>query len=323
MPEQLTADQIEAKQFSTADLLRLANEEMAAQAAQQNGQPVIKTEEKPEQPRNTDGTFAKKEEAAPAEEDEQQKADEEADEQEKEVVVYKDFDIGDGAGVQRYTGRGPTKEAALEDLSEKLLEGKKNANKKIRDLEQKIKAQEAPNKDEEFVLSQELMANPTLAFRKMIKSEFGMSVEQLRESLNGAQQLTENQKKQIVVQNFLTTHPDYDDSIKNGKLMQKWMGNEFTAESFEKAYQDLKSDGLLELKTEGAHDGQEQTKRSESPTEKTTVEEVPPQRIARKSSGISTKARPAAAPKEKTPEEIEAELYSMPMDKLRELGMKQ
>lgn len=317
MPEQLTEDQIEVKMFSTEELRRLADEEMRAMSSGTvETAPQLEQQEQSqeEQARDEQGRFTKKEPEVVKEQDE---------EVEQEFLVSREFDNGDGAGRQVYTGRGKTKEEALADLADQLLEGKKNANKKIRDLEEKVKAQEVPDKDEEFVLSQELMANPTLAFRKMIKSEFGMSVEQLRESLNGAQQLTDNQKKQVVVQNFLTTHHDYEDTPKNGRLMQKWMGNQFTAESFEKAYQDLKADGLLELKTEEAHDGQESTKQPESRTETTTVTDVPPQRIARKSSGISTKARPTPTPKQKTPEELEAELYAMPMAELRRIGITQ
>lgn len=316
MPEQLTEDQIESKNLSTADLIRLANEEIAQQIALRNGQqPEVKNEEtqeqhhSAEQGRDENGRFVKNEEEQTEEKEQQAAPANESDEQEEKEIVYRQvIDLGDGSGVQVFEGK------SMEELVEKLVKAQKNATKKIREQEAELKKHKQADEDTEYVTAQELQAKPVETVKKIVRQ---------------AQQEVEDEQKRksLILQNFLAAHPDIetegDSGTRNGNRIYREIAGNWTSESFEKAYRDLKADGLLVLKTEEAHDGQEQTKAAAKRIAEQQTEEVPPQRIARKSSGVSTKARPAAAPKQKTPEEIEAELYSMPMEELRRLGMSQ
>src|SRR5258708_4622409 len=60
--------------------------------------------------------------------------------EEEEVVVAaklfnaeRTIDLGDGAGVQVFKGKGESREDALEDLSNKLADAQKHATQKIRE----------------------------------------------------------------------------------------------------------------------------------------------------------------------------------------------
>src|SRR5450631_1656081 len=60
-------------------------------------------------------------------------------ETEPEQFIYKkEIDLGDGSGVQVFTGKGASALDALEELSEKLADAQRHATKKIHELSTRI-----------------------------------------------------------------------------------------------------------------------------------------------------------------------------------------
>lgn len=312
----VTHTQEELDKMSLDQIRQLALKEAQEEAAKAEAAPMAQPEDAQEepkaedpkgQPRDEKGRFAKTEDGKddkPAEEDEQ-------------YVYRRVIDLGDGAGPEVFEAD------SLEELVDKIADAKKHASLKIRaqeaelrDLRAKKQAEKTKeDQDSEYVLSQELQQKPKDVIKRLAREAFE---EEQR------QKQSEIERKQQVVKNFLTTHPDYDDEgeagQRNGALMSKWMGGAITAESFEKAYQELKSSGLLRLKGEEAHSGTEQPKPKEERIVRPKAEDVTPPRT-RKESGVSTHSRPAALPTSTGPSEDE--LYSMPMEKLRDLANKQ
>ena len=137
------------------------------------------------------------------------------------------------------------------------------------------------------------------------------------------------QRSMQVQRDFVNTHPDYiategsPEALKNGEAMRDWVKEhnyaEFDANNLEKAYQDLKKRGILELKSGEAGVTTEEdtttTERIVPPTESTTQP-----RSSKKASTVSTKG--SRAPVVKTGP-TEDELYKMDLGKLRDLANKQ
>jgi hypothetical protein len=231
------------------------------------------------------------------------------------------IDLGGDAGMEVFEA------STTEELIDKIAEAKRHATKKIREQEaelNRLRAEQPKEKeftpDEEYAFSQELLAKPTAAFKKLFKTTTGYSIEEFATAKERIDALVNGQQKSDAINSFLTTHSDYVDSDRNGLLMQKWMGNNVSAESFEKAYQDLKQSGLLELKGEEAHVGQDSHQPSKTRIEDKSEEVVPPQQT-RKASSISTRGR--TAPVIPSSQSSEDDPYSMPMEKLRELANRQ
>jgi hypothetical protein len=292
--------------------------------ADAQGVPLVQDEPNPDaQPRDENGRFASKkaeDDAAEAEAAESAAAPQVDPPSADDGSVEIEIDLGEGAGKEIFRASN------REELLELLVESKKHASKKIREQAEELRklkvVTEEPtvSADEEFVYSQELMTNPTVAFKKLVEKSFGLPFADVKAALSASQQMTEKDRRNTVMQNFLTTHPEYEDSVKNAKLFQKWMGNEFTTESFEKAYLDLKESGLLEVKAEEAHTGQEEPKAAATRIADKAEDKVPPQRTPiRTGSGISTRGRAPVPVKTKSPEE---EARSMSEDELRLLAMK-
>lgn len=259
------------------------------------------------------------EEVAQEAKDAESKADIELPESEAEEVpeqfVYKkEIDLGDGSGIQVFTGRGPTKDEAFEDFAEKMAEAQRNATIKIRSLNQKIKAEDTrtaqQKTDDEYVIAQRLQKEPSRAIRDVVKE-----VIEERESASA--------RSLAAQQNFVDSHPDYVADADNGRRImsevQRLGFSEFTDQSLEKAYQSLKASGLLKLKTEEASEPTEvkaeATQRIAEPKVEATQVRSP-----KKSSTVST--RGAGAPVVKTGIS-EDELYSMPLDKLKKVANEQ
>jgi hypothetical protein len=243
-----------------------------------------------------------------------------------EYVVRTEIDLGDGSGVQVFTGNGETELEAYKDLNAKLATAQKNASKKIRDQEKLIKAQPVKPKAKEFtpaeelIYTQEFQTKPTEAFKKMFKDIFNQSVEDAQLTLSEAKQVVTERRSLAIQQSFVNTHPDYIGNESNGNRIRSWVQahgySEFTEDNLEKAYQDLTKSGLLQLKAAEADDATG-TEDKEQKRIASTGSEVAQQRSSKKGSTIKAGSRTAPAAKTGPTKD---ELYSMPLEKLRDLA---
>lgn len=230
------------------------------------------------------------------------------------------IDLGDGAGVQVFKGKGDTREAALEDLTDKLAEAQRNATKKIRELNAKAKV-ETPktSPEDEALYSAELLKTPTEAFKKLFKQVTGVDVEEFKTVTAREKAFQAGQEKKSAADSFVANTPDYVDTPRNGKLINKWceLHNDFSLNGLTKAYQDLSESGLLDTKGEEASGEQGKDKSATGIPPKT---DVTPSQRTRKGSGLSThRSTPAA----RTAEPTEDDMYSMPLEELRKKANQQ
>jgi hypothetical protein len=245
----------------------------------------------------------------------------------------REIDLGDGSGVQVF--KAPT----LEKLLDKLAEAQKNATKKIREqaaqLKKYSKQAEEEAADNEYIVGQELMSKPTAAFKKLFKETTGVDIDQFKttwervEAFEQAQsaQTVENRKNEAASQ-FLAAHPEFVTNKQNGARLERAV-NLLIADAertgrhvdfgqfLEDAFADLSQSGLLELKSAEP----EQEVEPEPEPEPEPVKVVQVQAHTRRSSGLSSRVRTVTAPRSTGPSEDE--LYEMPLEKLRELGMRQ
>lgn len=252
-----------------------------------------------------------------------------AEEEPEEYIYRREIDLGDGAGVRVYYGKGASKEEALEQLADKLAEAQKSAAKTIHDFQKKYpKEPEKPKAreftaDEEFIYRKEFENKPTEAFKKLFKEYTGYGIEDFPTKMQAIEAFELQQRSIAVQDSFVATHSDYVGTPSNGEKMKSWVQahgfSEFTEDNLEKAYQDLKRSGLLQLKSEGADVATDEkstgAERTVQPKQESTQ-----QRSQKKGSTISTKGRTATAV---TMGPSEDELYSMPMEQLRRLTNEQ
>jgi hypothetical protein len=277
--------------------------------------------------RDEKGQFTKPAQV-PGQEDELDNSADTAEETPEEFIVKREIDLGDGSGVQVFTGRGTTELEAVKDMNEKLFEAQRNASKTIRELQKKTPKVDPPAEktftdDEEYVFKKLGQDKPSEQFKTLFKEVTGMDVSEFKSTQVAVKEFQVAQRSQVAQQDFVNTHPDYVPNAENGKKVVEWVQshnyNEFTSDNLEKAYLDLKKSGLLELKSDGASETTEedtqQTERIARPTVSTTQS-----RSSQKSSTISS--RRSGAPVVKTGPS-EDELYSMPLDKLRQLSNEQ
>jgi hypothetical protein len=292
MPEEINLDNL-----SLEELRKLANEPEAVPEVVQ--EPVT-----PTQPRDEHGRFVKSPDpdAAPSGEPDAH-------------IFRRVIDVGGDAGAEVFESD------TLEGLVDKIAEGKRNATLKIRTQEAELKKLRATGPveertftpDEEFVYSQELLSNPTQAFKKLFKDVTGVDIAQFKTVQARTQAMVEADARNQTVNAFLASHPDYADTPRNGKLIQKWTANgPFTAETLSEAYEDLKESGLLDLKDSAAP--------ATPPEPVVPPAPVTPAPPVRRSSGISTRSS-APAPVKTAP--TEEDLYNMPMEQLRALANRQ
>lgn len=239
---------------------------------------------------------------------------EEVAEEPEQYVVRSEIDLGDGSGVQVFTGTGATELEALRDQNTKLVEAQRNATKKIHDLNSKVKTEDARTEqqktDDEYVIAQRLQKEPTRAIRDVVTEVIAEREAAQKQSL-AAQQA------------FVDGHPDYVADPDNGRRLsaevQRLGYNEFTEDSLEKAYQSLKASGLLKLKAEEAGGTtEEEVKEPQRIVE--TKTETTQSRSPKRASTVSTRGTTAAVVKTGPTED---ELYSMPMEKLKQLSNEQ
>lgn len=239
-------------------------------------------------------------------------------EEPEQYVVKSQIDLDDGSGIQVFSGTGDSELEALRDLNNKLVEAQRNATKKIHDLNRRVKAEdtrtEQQKTDDEYVISQRLQKEPSKTMRQVVN-------EVISEREAATQRNLEAQ------QAFVDSHPDYVADPKSGngmRMMSEFQrlnpgADEFTEQGLEKAYQSLKASGLLKLKTEEAGGTTEAETVETERIVPATVEATQPRSLKR-SSTISTRGSSPTVVKTGPSED---ELYSMPLDKLKNLANEQ
>lgn len=209
--------------------------------------------------------------------------------------------------------------SSLEELVDKIAEGKRQAVEQMRRVQAEKKELAAKSKQESddlnYVNSEEFKADPIKATQEMVRREL--------ERLEAARQ------RSIEVQSrFVNTHPDYVADPNNGngyRLVTEFRRlypnePEFTAEGLEKAYLNLKHDGLLVLRSEEADAAAETEAEETARTEQPKVEATQ-QRSPKRSSTISTRtSRSTVVPK---PGFDEDEAYKLPLEEVLARAEKQ
>lgn len=242
-------------------------------------------------------------EAAPAEETD-----------EPEVTIYrKEIDNGNGV-IEVFEAE------SLEELVDKIAEGKRNASIKIRELSTQKKVEDArteqQKKDDEYVIAERLKKEPRKALEEIVN-------EVIEKRHTTAQ--TAADRSEAAQSRFVATHPDFIPNPENGKRIAKEVQllgyAEFTDEGLEKAYQSLKKSGLLQLKQPEASAATE-AERAEAERIAQAAATTTQPRSPKKSSTISVRNHNAAATQVNT-QLSEDEAYKMPLEKLRELANQQ
>jgi hypothetical protein len=202
----------------------------------------------PSQPRNPDGTFAS---TTPTPEIPPVTEGISAPIQEP-TSFSRTIDLGDGSGAQVFTAE------SLEGLVDKLADAQKHATRKIRELNQVAKqVPKAPPKkeltpDEEYLLGQRFISEPSKAFKELAEAEYGMPFEEIKAAAAAARQITQERVEQANAKVWLEKHPDFYDNATNARKIQQYVSRfcegGLTQENLDTAYTSLKSDGLLQEK---------------------------------------------------------------------------
>lgn len=290
-PETATYEELVAAAQKEAD------EEQKRQAA--GGQQETQQTEQQQQPvRDEKGKFVKREQT------------EEVD----EIVYRREIDLGDGSGVQVFEG------ASYDELIDKFAKAQENATRKIRELTaaRKVEEEKKPVRtpEQEWLLSQEMLANPTSTVSKIFEEVVGMPATAFKTKMQRLEAFERAQSEEQAAQQFLVKHPEYVPSARNAQKIEKYVRtyqlDGTKAESIEKAYADLVESGLLETKKA------ETTQQTQETTQQTRiVSEQQSQGRQRTSSGISSKRTVT----NRAPEPTEEDLYNMPLDKIRQLAI--
>ena len=301
----LTAEQIQKAETMPLEELRA----LALKEAEDAVVPPPKTEPEPKTPaRDKNGRFVEQGDEI----DNSADPDPDADPDGGEVtttIFRKEIENGNGS-VDVYEAN------SLEELVDKIAEGKRNANKQIQEFISERKAAEAKtqqvSKDEEYLIQQKLKDNPKSTIKEVV-------AEVIEERMAATKRSEDAQS------HFVTTHPDYIASPENGERMKSEVQRlgyaEFTIEGLEKAYQGLKKSGLLVLKPADADGATEAARLEAERTAQAQQDAATQQRSSKKASTISTRSRSTTTNVNTQPTLDEA--YSMPLDKLRELANKQ
>lgn len=287
---ELTAEQIEkAETMPMAELLALGMKE-----AEEAAKPPVVTPKAADQREEIDNA--------------EEVVAEVAEEEEEKTIYRKEIDNGNGV-IEVFQAD------SLEELVDKIAEGKRNASIKIRELSKQVRVEDTRTAqqitDDEFVVAERLKKEP--------KKTVAEIVAQVLED-----RIAVERKSNEVQSRFVATHPDFiadpDNGTRIAAEVQRLGYTEFTDEGLEKAYQSLKTSGLLKLKQPEAS-GATEAERAEAERIAQAAREATQPRSSKKSSTISVRNRPAVPPPNVMPSEDEA--YSMPMEKLRELANKQ
>lgn len=235
-----------------------------------------------------------------------------SEDEEPETTVYrKEIDLGEGDGIQVFEGE------SLEELVDKLAEAQRNATKKIREFNLQKKAEDArtaqQKQDDEFVIAERLQKEPTKTVRQIV-------AEVIAEREAATQAAIDAQSR------FVQTHPDFIANPKNANEMQievQRLGyTDFTYEGLEKAYQNLKLRGILQLKAEGSEEATKEETKETPRIEETKAESAQP-RSPKRSSNLSTRTAALPPKMDNKPTLDEAYDPKFPMEKLKDLANQQ
>lgn len=244
---------------------------------------------------------------------------EEAEDDPQIFVMRREIENGVGS-TDVYEGEGATESEALNDLVEKIAEGKRQANIQM----QKINAERRTERirtaqeirDENYVIEQNLKTKPKETIEQIVEKKI-------------AEKTASAQRSSAAESRFVLTHPDYNANPKTGngdRLVAEFVrlyptATEFTSEGLEKAYQSLKTSGLLTLKTPEAD---EATKAAQLEAERTAQaqRDAALSRSPRRSSTISARSS-TTAPVKTDVAPTEDELYKMPLAELKKLADQQ
>jgi hypothetical protein len=287
-------------------------EELRALALKEAEEAIAPTAEGPQtQVRDEKGRFTANTEVLDNSGDEQDPngVGETVEELEAEIFV-KEITNDDGS-VDRYEAD------SLEELVDKIAEGKRQAVKQLKTIIAEKRTLEAKTvqttQDEEYLIQQKLQQNPKSTIKQIV-------AETIQERLDAAA------RDKAAQERFVVTHPDFIANPDNGERMHAEYirifpnASEFTPEGLDKAYQSLKKSGLLNLKTEEAG---VTTGANAQATERTvqTPVSAPQQRSSKRSSTIPTNTRTTSVNVNAQP--TLDELYDTkkyPLEKVRELA---
>lgn len=236
------------------------------------------------------------------------KAEPQAEPEEVDAIVYRrEIDLGDGSGRQVFEAD------TLDGLVDKLASAQEHATRKIRELSTKRPEPvvEKLDPNQEWLLSQELIATPTETFKKMFEKTVGMPIDAFKTRTAKLEAFEQAQTEEANGRAFLAKHPEFVQNSANASRMERYIRTyklEGTPENIEQAYKDLSDSGLLELKSEEDVDGAQR------------IAEARPVAARKVASGISSKRSSTV---NRAQEPTEEDLYSMPLDKLRSLALKE
>lgn len=238
----------------------------------------------------------------------------EKDDAPEQYVVRSEIDLGDGSGVQVFTGAGATELEALRDQNTKLVEAQRNATKKIHDLNSKVKAEDTrtdqQKADQKYLIAEMFKKDPEAAMKEVARRE------------RAEEKVAEARERQVQ-QQFVDSHPDYvadpDNARRITSEVQRLGFTEFTESSLEKAYQSLKASGLLKIKAEEAGGTTEDQAKEAQRIAETKVEATQP-RSPKRSSTVSMRG---ASPTVIKTGLTEDELYALPLDQLKKISNEQ
>lgn len=286
----------ELEEMNEDELRELANANMDTEL----GEPAVEVEE----------------EEAPGTDAEEQPEGEVEQVQEPEpptpTVYRRVIDLGDGSGVQVFEG------ATQEELIEKLATAQANATKWIREHQRTEKGQQQEIEDNEYVLSQELLAKPTEAFKKLFEKVAGMPIDSFKTTLEKVKAFEKGQSDRNAAVEFVKSTPEYHDVEANGRKIGRFLNANkmaWTVENMKKAFEELNADGLLvkapQEPSAGSGEGTG-APRIAAPAN------AAPAPVRKAGSNLSSRGRSVAPPAKK--KLSEAELYSMDEEQLRRLA---
>jgi hypothetical protein len=278
--------------MSEIDPETMSLEELRALA---NAKPEAVLEPAVEQPRNADGTFAA---VVPP-----------IEEPLTPTTFSRTIDLGDGSGKQVFTAE------TLEGLVDKLTDAQTHATRKIRELSQVAKlAPKAPAKkeltaDEEYVLGQRFISEPSKAMRELLEVEYGMSFEDIKNSAAQARQITQERVDTANANAWLEKNPAFFNNDYNGRKIRQYVSRfcegGMTQENLDTAYAELKTSELLQ----------------EKPADAVAIVPAVVAAAAPKARASSLSARVSTVAPLPTGPTLD-EAYKMPMDQLYELANK-
>jgi hypothetical protein len=249
--------------------------------------------------------------------------EEDPDPQDPEITIYrKEIDLGDGSGVQVFTGK------SVDELLDKLATAQANATKKIRELNTRLKAIETakpadpePNPDDEFILGQKLATEPTKVIKQLVDAELAR-----REASKKSQE----EREAAVAMDFMNRNPEYYPSQNNGLRLFKFIQTyklDPTVDNLEKAYAELTESGLLEVRPATSEEPgvpeDPDTDTDPARIERAVERPSPPEPAPRKKAASGLSSRGALARPVKSAELTEEEVNKLPTDKLRELASRE